>query len=203
MKFAPPKVQPSGSRQRGFSLVEVTLAIGIVSFAFLAILGLIPIGLQTFRSAIDTSVSAQIFQRVINEAQQTDFDTLVDRPHLPDYPSLPPAGFTFRAPSVGAPALRYFDDQGNECPATKAIYYVNTRIIVSTELPNSASSASANFDLAMITVQIANNPGRFNLEEKFRESAAASDPNSPLRQLWKANPAFTVLTHSTLVARNK
>src|SRR5687767_4065395 len=62
----------------GFSLVEVVLAIGVVSFAFVAILGLVPAGMSQFRQAIDTAVCAQIAQRVIGDAQQTDFDLLID-----------------------------------------------------------------------------------------------------------------------------
>lgn len=37
--------------QKAFSLVEVTLAVGIVAFAFLAIVGLLPVGLKSARDA--------------------------------------------------------------------------------------------------------------------------------------------------------
>src|SRR4051812_37258891 len=54
--------QPSDlSRQRsGFTLVEVTMAIGIVAFAFLALLALLPAGNVAFRRAIDLAVCGQI-----------------------------------------------------------------------------------------------------------------------------------------------
>ena len=48
----------------GFSLVEVTLAIGIVAFALLAIIGLIPVGLNSSRDAIDATHSSLIGQDV-------------------------------------------------------------------------------------------------------------------------------------------
>lgn len=145
------------------------MAIGIVSFAFLTTLGLIPTGLKTFRSAIDTSVGGQIFQRVINEAQQTDFDKLVG----------------------STPAVRFFDDQGNELApslAGKAIYHVNTRILPGTALTTTGTTAW-NENLATITVQIAKNPA----------NAALTMASS----LWTASPGVSILTHSTLVARNK
>ena len=145
------------------------MAIGIVSFAFLTTLGLIPTGLKTFRSAIDTSVGGQIFQRVINEAQQTDFDTLVG----------------------SVPAVRYFDDQGNELDsglASKAIYHVNTRILPSTALTTTGTAAS-NASIATITVQIAKNPGNTALTK--------------VSNLWTANSGVSLLTRWTLVARNK
>ena len=45
-----------------FSLVEVVLALGVVSFALLAILGAFPVGLQTGRGAHDETRAAQIAQ---------------------------------------------------------------------------------------------------------------------------------------------
>lgn len=46
--------------QAAFSLVEVTLAIGIVAFALLAILGLIPIGQTSTRDATDDTRTSLI-----------------------------------------------------------------------------------------------------------------------------------------------
>lgn len=65
-------------RNAGFSLVEVVLAIGIVSFAFVALLGLLPAGLSTFRTAIDTSNEARILQALTGKAQLTDYSKLPD-----------------------------------------------------------------------------------------------------------------------------
>jgi len=68
-------------RSRGFSLIEVTIAIGIVAFAFVALLGMLPVGLRTFTDSIDATVEAQIAQRLFGEAQQikfSDLSTLAD-----------------------------------------------------------------------------------------------------------------------------
>lgn len=64
--------------QRGFSLVEIVIALGIVSFAMMSIVGLIMVGMNVFRSSIDTSVQTRIAQQIINEAQLSDFGKLVD-----------------------------------------------------------------------------------------------------------------------------
>ena len=72
---------PAGARQSAFSLVEVVLAVGVISFAFVAILGLLPAGLAQFRQAMDNSVGAQIAQRIILDCQQTDFTTLTTIPN--------------------------------------------------------------------------------------------------------------------------
>lgn len=45
-----------------FSLIEVTLSIGIIAFALIAIFGLIPVGLTSGREAIDATRSSLIGQ---------------------------------------------------------------------------------------------------------------------------------------------
>lgn len=67
----------SRSRRRaGFSLVEVTIAIGIVAFAFISIIGMLPVGLSSFNDAIDSTVTSQISQRLFSEAQQVRYADL-------------------------------------------------------------------------------------------------------------------------------
>jgi len=124
------------SRVSAFSLVEVVLAIGIVSFAFVFMFSLLPLGLTTFRQAVDTTVGSQIVQRVINEAQQTDYTALTN------------SGTT----------QRYFDDQGNESATiNNSLYTVQVTVNGTTSLPNSVGAQSSN--LATVAVQIADNPG--------------------------------------------
>jgi type II secretory pathway pseudopilin PulG len=53
------------TRRFGFSLVEVVLALGVVSFAIVAILGLIPTGLQTSHSSQDETRASQIAQSIL------------------------------------------------------------------------------------------------------------------------------------------
>ena len=119
----------------GFSLVEVVLAIGIVSFAFVGLFGLLPAGLNVFRQAIDNSVGSQIVQRLVNEAQQTYFPTL----------------------TTAAPTKRYFDDQGNEVTsANESLYTAEVSVLAKTEMP--AATTRATDSLATITIKLANNP---------------------------------------------
>jgi uncharacterized protein (TIGR02598 family) len=125
-------------RKAGFSLVEVVLAIGVVAFAFVALFGLLPAGLSTFRQALDNSLGSQIVQRLVNEAQQTDFPTLIATPTGP---------------------LRYFDDQGNEVGAiADSIYTAEVSVAPTTKLPDTRPDPTPS--LATVTVKLANNPGR-------------------------------------------
>lgn len=123
---------------RGFSLVEVALAMGIISFAFVTVFGLLPVGLDVSRRAIDTTVAGQITQQMINQAQQTDFSGL---PNL-------------AAASVASPLV--FDDQGSKAadPAL-ASYRAVYRVTPSAGLPSGGTTQK----LAMVTVCVINTQG--------------------------------------------
>ncbi len=195
------EITASGT-EAGFSLVEVVLAIGVVAFAFVAIFALLPAGLGISRQSMEASVGSQIAQRIINDAQQADFAEL-----LKDATGKPITGTN----QTGRKAERYFDDQGNEVLAankSQAIYHVNTRITPATAMPKTGTSNPDNVQLAVVTVQVATNPGN-------RPLALSTDPSNaqdkPLRNLWTgayqsdlANTrAVTALTFPALIARNK
>lgn len=52
-----------------FSLVEVTLAIGIIAIAFVGIFALIPVGLNSSRDAIDDTATSLITQDIYNRVR--------------------------------------------------------------------------------------------------------------------------------------
>jgi uncharacterized protein (TIGR02598 family) len=126
-------------RRAGFSLVEVTLALGVVGFAFVPILGLLPVGLTAFHQSMGMSISTQIAQRVLGEAQQTDFTTLT---------------------SGAAIASRYFDEEGSEIKdssSTKWIYVANTVVKIP---PSDQAGGLACTNLVNVLVQVVGNPSR-------------------------------------------
>ena len=59
----------------GFSLVEVTLALGVASVCLIAIFGLLPVGLQTNQDAIRQVASADILGAVITDLRATPATT--------------------------------------------------------------------------------------------------------------------------------
>ena len=66
----PPAPPPTPSRSvKAFSLIEVLLAIGIVSFAVVAIVGMLPIALNTAKDSMLETDAASIAQRVFAELQ--------------------------------------------------------------------------------------------------------------------------------------
>lgn len=59
------------SAPAGFSLVEVTLALGICGFCLIAVFGLMPVGVQTNRNAISQTAAASIMAAVISDLRAT------------------------------------------------------------------------------------------------------------------------------------
>jgi uncharacterized protein (TIGR02598 family) len=53
-----------------FSLVEVVLALGIVAFAMLAVVGLLPVGLQAVKNANEEAAAANVVARISNALRQ-------------------------------------------------------------------------------------------------------------------------------------
>src|SRR5438874_3902268 len=58
-------------RVHAFSLVEVTLALGVAAFCLLAVFGLVPIGVQTNRNATSQTAAANIIAAVIADLRAT------------------------------------------------------------------------------------------------------------------------------------
>lgn len=54
---------------KGFSLVEVVLALGVAAFALLAIISLLPAGLKSARESIDESRAITLLGKVIADRQ--------------------------------------------------------------------------------------------------------------------------------------
>ena len=192
--------------QRGFSLVEITLAIGIVAFAFIGLFSLIPVGMGVFREAMETSVSAQIVQRVVSDATETEFDQLIANPVSGNYYTLP---------------LRYFDDQGTEVKVSDPssptplersgppgiLYTVRVRGSLPgnanpaahasdypTSLPSKGGARFNPRDTSFLTIQIAHNPAGKPLEP---------DAATNLIDLAKSRAAgIKVQSYSVVIARN-
>jgi uncharacterized protein (TIGR02598 family) len=58
-----------------FSLVEVTLALGIAAFCLIAVFGLIPVGVQTNRNAASQTAATNIMAAVVADLRATPTTT--------------------------------------------------------------------------------------------------------------------------------
>lgn len=192
----------------GFSLLEVAIATAILGLVLIALIGLLPSGASNFNKAMDTSIAAQIAQRILHDAEQAEFDSLIDRPGLALDPSgNAPEYFTFRAPRVAAPQWRYYDAQGTEIrPRSEGllseeerraiVYYVNVRIMPRAAMPTINESSS---QVAQLTVQIARNPGHLDLP---LVAAQPDDPDQPERNLIRTG-VVPIYTYPKLVGKNQ
>lgn len=73
MKMMKPSLSSSA---KAFSLIEVTLAIGVVSFAVVSILGTLSVGLTTIKDAKKDVTHAQIISQISSSVYQSPFDQL-------------------------------------------------------------------------------------------------------------------------------
>src|SRR5436309_10307035 len=58
-------------RLHAFSLVEVTLALGIAAFCLIAVFGLVPVGVQTNRNATSQTAATNIMAAVVSDLRAT------------------------------------------------------------------------------------------------------------------------------------
>lgn len=60
----------------GFSLVEVTISLGLVAFIAVSVIGLLPTGLSAMRNAVSQTVEAQIVRSIAGQSVVANFTNL-------------------------------------------------------------------------------------------------------------------------------
>lgn len=164
----------SGSaRMAAFSLIEVTLAVGIMGFAFVAILGMVPVGLKNYRETKNTAVSSQIAQQILSQVQVAPYSQLTQpgsNPATVQNGDVTSSSLRLAAPpetpASSTPYVRYFSEEGTEVLSTDAsgIYQVNTRVLVAPPFVQTAATGGVgNGEVLGVAIQVAYNPGRATL----------------------------------------
>jgi Tfp pilus assembly protein PilV len=69
LRFTGNDIRPSAAA--GFSLVELTLALGIAAFCLIAVFGLVPIAVQTNRNATSQTAATNILADVVADIRAT------------------------------------------------------------------------------------------------------------------------------------
>jgi uncharacterized protein (TIGR02598 family) len=87
----------------GFSLVEVTLALGVTAFCLIALFGLLPLGFQINQSSISKTAAASVLSSVIADLRATPKTSLTSRQY--DI-------------AFGSAKLLYFDGEGRAVTPT-------------------------------------------------------------------------------------
>lgn len=128
-----PHPLPSGKplAGRAFSLVEVAMALGIMSVVVTSLLALMPVGLNIFRDSLETSVQADIMRHLSTEFRETPFNEIA---------AVEPAN------------MRLFSDAGAEVEQeSDAFLGVSYAVTNATPLLHGATYQSANLKTVKIS----------------------------------------------------
>ncbi len=117
--------------QTGFSLIEVTLALGIVSFAILTTLGLLTAGLDMNRDSVANTEAASVARDIAADLQMMDdWHTLTD-------------GDPATNPS---PSPRFMITPTDAAAGTKRVFYFNPDgTVITSSSPTLAERIAAEF----------------------------------------------------------
>jgi len=116
----------SGAKRRttaslAFSLVEVVIALGVTSFAVLALIGTLPTGIKSVQDSSNESARANILQQIRAGLQEVNFGT---------------TGNTIsNLPSV----TRYYDNNGDLLPSSTGAYYMATFALTNAYMPDATA----------------------------------------------------------------
>lgn len=131
--------------RRGFSLVEVVLAVGIMALGVVTILGLLPHGMEMSRKTANEQAETRILDQIVGELQTTNWD------------------------SVGqfGKQTRYFDDQGLEITNGNQDFDVLLSYVAEVnvpdadvKLPTNRDGVDVNHNLRRVMVKLISKPLR-------------------------------------------
>ena len=89
---------------RGFSLIEVIVAMGIVATVMVGLIGIMPAGVESLHDAATTAIQSRIVQELISDAQQSDWNNAAPPPNVAAQPKLDDL--------IGMANVRRYDAQG-------------------------------------------------------------------------------------------
>lgn len=146
-------VEANQRGERAFSIVEVAIAVGIASLAITVILGLMPAGLESIRSAGVTSAQSSIFRQMFGEVQMADWGRAGGA--TPGWDGIAPFD----------DQRRYFDDQGTPITEDASDFEVRLAYVGRFSFPNNlvlvpgdGGGAAGTPDMVYLQVDIADVP---------------------------------------------
>lgn len=132
----PTATTPKQHRVRGFSLVEVALALGVCSFCLVALLGLIPAGLTSSQNSISQTGAISILRSVASDLKSARPDALttpeygISLPNTTQTALFVEEGGRFGSSLTSVPRARYRVSISTVSPAGNAPQSTLQRILV-------------------------------------------------------------------------
>ena len=129
-----------------FSLVEVTLALGIVAFCLITVMGLIPVGVQVNRNATSQTRATNVMAAVVADLRSSKTRSTSARfgITIPSNHTLGAGSNCDRCSSCWNAQTQtiYFDGSGQVVASTAALYRVTLTLV---QNPTATSTAGALF----------------------------------------------------------
>ena len=124
-QFGCPASQNLARLPHGFSLIEVTIALGVFAFAMIPIIGLVSSGMKSLRGSMDDGVRGEIVRKVVAEAGRVPYTNLS-------------TAFNNR--------LFYFDDEGVQ----QALSNAQTIFVASNSIANPTPLVTSDTNIAQL-----------------------------------------------------
>jgi uncharacterized protein (TIGR02598 family) len=119
-------MSPRRDGSLGFSLVEVTLALGVAAFCLIALLGLLPLGARTNQNSTSQTAAAALLSSVVADLRATPKTSQTSRQY---------------AITIGTANVLYFDGEGRMVTPTDP--NANPRYRLTVTFPSSPAGAFA------------------------------------------------------------
>lgn len=158
---------------RGFSLVETTIAVGIAATVLVALVGLIPVSLDTLREASNTTASARIVQSISSDYRMRDWSDVLQQQQQ------------------GSQEDYSFDGQGTRVKTgdTSAIFTARVSVTDAKPLPGMSSS---NPRLKAVQILVTSSP---NPDLAFQQPATCKRAQTLLAQTDKTASTTAVASN--------
>lgn len=119
-------VEPRNTKRlQAFSLVEIVLALGVISFALVAIIGLLPIGLASNRGTIQETRANHLAEEIFSTLRSQTF-TSVSLSTLGSSSSTP-LDLSSENTATGAPATMLYANYDGKFVATQDYFTIELR----------------------------------------------------------------------------
>jgi uncharacterized protein (TIGR02598 family) len=155
----------------GFSLVEVTLALGVAAFCLISVMGLLPIGVQTNRAAVQQTTANDILSAVVSDIRTV--------PKVPNGPGNSSKQFKlyFGNPHNNQPQFLYFSNEGSTGSKSDQSTSDTTFYATISYMPNPAGAGSRTATLVDVKVSWPYNGNTSSTPAGFVETFLSLDRN--------------------------